>query len=150
MTDIGTPDGDPCSDPNVINARGQAVGRSTDCLGNVLHTFLWENGSIVALESLISPPSEIKILDNISINDRGEIPANGVLPNGDFHAILLIPCDDDHLNVDGCDYSMVDSNAVVRVESTSLAFQSTTHNNSSPSGPRSKGMVRRLGGEMMH
>jgi hypothetical protein len=27
------------------------------------------------------------------INDRGEIGASGVLPNGDHHAILLLPCD---------------------------------------------------------
>ena len=150
MTDLGTPDGDRCSDPNVINARRQAVGRSTDCFGHVLHTFLWENGSIVALESLLSPPSEIKILDNISINDRGEIPANGVLPNGDIHAILLVPCDDDHPNLDGCDYSMVDANAVVRAESGSVEYQSTTQKNGNFSSPRSKGMARRLGVEMMH
>jgi hypothetical protein len=27
------------------------------------------------------------------INDRGEITAEGVLPNGDQRAVLLIPCD---------------------------------------------------------
>jgi hypothetical protein len=32
------------------------------------------------------------------INDRGEIAATGILPNGDHHAVLLIPnadCDDE-------------------------------------------------------
>ena len=124
MTDMGTPDGNGCSDPNVINARGQAVGRSTDCLNHVLHTFLWENGSIVALEDLVSPASEIKILDNISINDRGEIPANGILPNGDVRTILLVPCDDDHPNVDGCDYSMVDSQSAAHDEPVRIEGQS--------------------------
>jgi hypothetical protein len=28
------------------------------------------------------------------INDLGEIGASGVLPNGDHHAIVLLPCDD--------------------------------------------------------
>jgi hypothetical protein len=29
------------------------------------------------------------------INDRGEIAATGVLPDGDHHAILLVPVDKD-------------------------------------------------------
>jgi hypothetical protein len=36
------------------------------------------------------------------INDRGEIGASGVLPNGDHHAVLLIPCGDKQGNADGC------------------------------------------------
>lgn len=126
MTDLGAPDGAPCSDPNVLNARGQAVGRVTDCQNHVLTTFLWENGSIVDLQSLVSPPSEIMILDNISINDRGEIPANGILPNGDVHAILLIPCDDDHPNVDMCDYSMAESAGAAHVDAVRAGGQTPT------------------------
>ena len=41
------------------------------------------------------------------INDLGEILATGPLPNGDHHAMLLIPCDEKHPNVKGCDYSLV-------------------------------------------
>jgi hypothetical protein len=33
----------------------------------------------------------IKVGDVNFINDRGEIAATGVLPNGDHHAILLVP-----------------------------------------------------------
>ncbi len=32
----------------------------------------------------------------------GEIGASGVLPNGDHHAILLIPCEDEQGNIEGC------------------------------------------------
>jgi hypothetical protein len=39
----------------------------------------------------------------ISINDRGEITAQGLLANGDQHAVLLIPCDENHPGVEGCD-----------------------------------------------
>ena len=35
--------------------------------------------------------SGITITDGESINDRGEIAGSGVLPNGDHHAIVLIP-----------------------------------------------------------
>lgn len=43
------------------------------------------------------------------INDRGEIAGTAVRPNGDLRAFVLIPCDDDHPGIEGCDYSMVDA-----------------------------------------
>jgi hypothetical protein len=46
-----------------------------------------------------------------NINDRGEIAAQGVLSNGETRAVLLIPCDGDHAEVDGCEYDMVDATA---------------------------------------
>jgi hypothetical protein len=53
---------------------------------------LWEKGSpIVALQSLVSPPSEIIVTGAVSINDRGVIVAGGILPNSDQHVILLVP-----------------------------------------------------------
>jgi probable HAF family extracellular repeat protein len=135
ITDIGTLDSDPCSDPGVINARGQAVGFSTDCHGHVLHVFLWENVSIVNLQSLVSPPSDVTVNDNLSINDRGEIAAAGSLPNGDTHSLLLVPCDDDHPNIDGCDYSSVDESATTQAGSDRVMSRPTTdRNDNSPMG----------------
>jgi|SRR5215472_15025196 len=32
----------------------------------------------------------------------GEIAGSGLLPNGDFHAIVLIPCDAEHGESEGC------------------------------------------------
>jgi probable HAF family extracellular repeat protein len=151
MTDIGTPDDDPCSDPNVINSRGQAVGKSTDCHNHVLHTFLWENGSIVDLQSLVSPASAITIADNLSINDRGEIAAAGVLPNGrGTHSILLIPCDDDHPDVEECDYSTVESGPVDVVEPGSVQHQSTTNRKSLNNDEMTDGILRRFGRRRIH
>jgi hypothetical protein len=34
------------------------------------------------------------VTDGETINDRGEIAGSGMLPNGDFHAIVLVPCVD--------------------------------------------------------
>jgi probable HAF family extracellular repeat protein len=111
MTDLGTPDGDPCSDASVINSHGQAVGTSSDCHGTALHSYLWENGGpIVDLQSLILPGSDLTVHENLSINERGEIVANGLLPNGaGIRAILLIPCDENHPDVEGCDYDVMDA-----------------------------------------
>ena len=36
-------------------------------------------------------------------NDREEITALGKLPNGDTHAFLLIPCDENHSDGEGCE-----------------------------------------------
>jgi hypothetical protein len=54
---------------------------------------LWENGIIVDLQDLISAGSGLRIIQGVWINDRGEIAANAVLPNGEIHAVLLIPND---------------------------------------------------------
>jgi probable HAF family extracellular repeat protein len=71
----------------------QVVGASAaDCAGNNASAFLWENGSSVDLNTLvISNPSGAQLTIALSINERGEIAAQGVLPNGDVHAFLLVP-----------------------------------------------------------
>lgn len=97
MTDLGTVDGDGCSNGIGINSAGLAVGTSTDCHGNVLHLFLWQNGSITDLSALIQPGSDLTFNDPVMINDRGEIAGNGVTSDGYVHAALLTPvgeCED--------------------------------------------------------
>jgi hypothetical protein len=46
------------------------------------------------LQGLLVPGSNVTLNNTININDRGEIVGLGVLPNGDQHVILLVPCDD--------------------------------------------------------
>ncbi|PYX68199.1 MAG: HAF repeat-containing protein [Acidobacteria bacterium] len=86
MTDLGTVDGDPCSNGFHINARGQAIGTST-----VLHFFLWEDGSMVDLRAQVLPGSGFAFIEPVAINDVGEIVGDGILPNGDVHAVVLRP-----------------------------------------------------------
>jgi probable HAF family extracellular repeat protein len=121
LTDIGTVDRDDCSVGLNINSANQIVGVSAVCDGSVLHAFLWENGKIVDLNSLISHGSDLQLQVAGNINGRGEIAGFGVLPNGDKHAFLLVPCDDKHHGVEGCDYSMVEASATASVDPTTHA-----------------------------
>jgi probable HAF family extracellular repeat protein len=113
LTNLGTVAGDTCSESYDINSQGQIVGESGDCNGIVLgHAWLWENsGPLIDLNTLIPPGSEIQLTHSVSINDRGEISGDGVQPTGDQHAFVLIPCDENHPGVEGCDYSLVDAAA---------------------------------------
>jgi hypothetical protein len=64
---------------------------------------------MIDLDTLIPPTSGIQLQVAVAISDRGEITTDGLLSNGEIHAVLLIPCDEDHLDMEGCDYSLVDA-----------------------------------------
>lgn len=93
MHDLGTLG--PClnSTAVAVNANGQAVGDTGDCPGGGGGpSFFSEDGQpMVDINTLVLPGSDIEVVDVSYINDRGEIAGGGILPNGDFHAVLLIP-----------------------------------------------------------
>jgi probable HAF family extracellular repeat protein len=91
MHDLGTQDGDPCSHAIAVNSKDQVVGGSTDC-SNFLHAFLWQKGVMTDLNSFVPPSSNVVLTQATAINESGEITLQGVLPDGSFHAVLLIPC----------------------------------------------------------
>lgn len=111
MIDLGKLPGDCYSEPQSINSRGQIVGNSGPC-GEDGNGVLWENGGApVNLNTLITPASNVTVIFTVAINDRGEIGAHGQLPDGNQHAVLLIPCDENHASVAGCDFAPVESAA---------------------------------------
>ncbi len=128
MTDLETVGTDPDSEAKSVNSQGQVVGASFDLAANIdLHGFLWEHGGpIVDLNTLAPRGSDVTITNAFDINDRGEIAGNGFLPNGDARAVLLIPCDEGHPRLEGCDYDDVEAVTDAQVRSTQITQPAAT------------------------
>ena len=110
FTDLGTLAGDCFSRAFAINSRGQVVGQSFSCITNIVRSFLWENGSMIDLNALIPPGSNLFLDNTLVINDHGEIGGLGVPPNcaneNDAHcghAYVLTPCDENQGDDEGCE-----------------------------------------------
>jgi len=99
-----------CAEGVSINASGQVVGVSGPNGCSTTLPFLWEDGGpMVDLNKLVPANSGTQLTEAVQINNRGEIAAQGPDASGNNHAVLLIPCDENHPGVEGCDYSMVDA-----------------------------------------
>jgi probable HAF family extracellular repeat protein len=112
MTDLGTIAGTDFSNGEAINSRSQVVGESFASDFSVFDAFLWERDSLADLNSLLSRPSALHLTAATDINDRGEIAGVGFLPSGEMQAFLLIPCDENHPDIEGCDYSQGEASTV--------------------------------------
>lgn len=123
LIDLGALPGDACANAYFVNDHGQVVGTSENrelcSVPTGEHAFLWEDGGpMVDLNTLIPPGASLQLTFAVAINNAGEIAGFG-LPstcspqNIDVcgHAYVLIPCDDEHPNIGGCDYSAAEGNA---------------------------------------
>jgi probable HAF family extracellular repeat protein len=130
LIDLGTVGSDPCSFAQGINDEDQVVGNSSpsDCVNfNTSRGFLWENGSIADLNTLIPSTSPLYVIYAYTINRRGEIAVNGIDANGIEQAAVLIPCDENHQDVEGCDYSLVDTGAATQSPTPSYRANRGSH-----------------------
>jgi len=114
---------------------GNSFSCEFDFNNNLHHAVLWENGSIIDLNALIPADSTLQVAAAWNINDRGEIDGIGVPPGVDphkafteGHAFLLIPCDEHHLGVEACDYSLVEESATTGVSSAPATPTPTSAN----------------------
>ena len=97
ITDLGVVS--PCqnSTATAINAAGDVVGGLGVCTDDpndltYASAFLWRKGNtMVDLNDLISPPSDMHIEFATGINDQREIFGNAFTPTGEIHAIVLVP-----------------------------------------------------------
>jgi len=97
IADLGTLPGDATSFPDAINNKGEVVGGGSRAV-------LWQNGVPRDLNTLVPGPpfSPLYLLDAFDINASGEIVGFGLAINGDLHAFLATPCDEDHADVESC------------------------------------------------
>jgi probable HAF family extracellular repeat protein len=94
MQDLGTLPGDVFSAGFWINNRGDVIGASVGAPGPPMgnfRTFLWTNGKMLDLTTLVPANSPLQLLNASSINDWGEITGFGVTSNGEVHGYLLTP-----------------------------------------------------------
>jgi probable HAF family extracellular repeat protein len=113
MHDLGALDG--CSFALAINNADQVVGNwgGPQCKEGA---FLWENGGpMVDLNTLVSSASGLSVAAAFLINNLGEIVGSSADVTGNLYAMLLIPCDENHPGIEGCDYSLVDSATAAEV-----------------------------------
>jgi hypothetical protein len=73
------------------------------------------------LNAFVPVGSSLTLTVATYINDRGEIAAEGVLPNGDQGAVLLIPCDREKSDADGCKGDEEVASTLARVTEASIA-----------------------------
>jgi probable HAF family extracellular repeat protein len=89
--------GDLASFATGINNRGQVVGSTIDSDNNWSHGFIWQNGVMTDLNTLISADSNLSVISASNVNERGQISGMATVVagphTGDIHAYLATPVD---------------------------------------------------------
>ena len=80
-----------------INKWGQVVGNDFDPSFNWSHGFLWQNGVMADINTLIPEDSNLLVISASNINDRGQISGMATVLTGphagNIHAYLATPVD---------------------------------------------------------
>jgi probable HAF family extracellular repeat protein len=99
LTNLGILPGDFAAFATGINNRGQVVGNNFDSSFNWSHGFIWQNGVMTDLNTLIPADSNFFVISASNINDRGQISGMATVVSGphtgDIHAYLATPVDED-------------------------------------------------------
>ena len=95
VSDLGVLPGDLVGIAAGINNRGEVVGASVSAPGPATgnpRAYVWQNGVMTDLNSLVPARSPLYLLTAIAINDSGEIVGFGATDDGDLHGFLATPC----------------------------------------------------------
>jgi probable HAF family extracellular repeat protein len=107
--DIGALQTGGCSLATSVNSHSQVVGINTsDCSFDdpSLRAIISEGGGpAIDLNTLIPADSGVELRNASIINERGEIVAVGVYPDGNHGPVLLIPCERKSDQADKCENS---------------------------------------------
>ena len=68
------------------------MGQAFFCDGSPQQAVLWQNGSIVNLNSFVPAGSDLTLIEGNFVNERGEIVGTAFDANGLGHAFMLVPC----------------------------------------------------------
>jgi probable HAF family extracellular repeat protein len=131
-----------------INASEQVVG-NLYTNGIATAAFLSEDGGpVVDLNTLIPPGSGLQLYEADQVNDLGEISVQGADASGNNHVVLLIPCDENHPDVEGCDYSFVEAGSAINTRSIPTGQAMAANQRSPTVGSMRNVRVRRFAGRL--
>jgi probable HAF family extracellular repeat protein len=82
ILDLGTLEGDSISEATGINDQGQIIGTSFTAGFASSRAFIWQNGEMTDLNTLIQPNSNLFLISTGDINDRGEITGQACVLSG--------------------------------------------------------------------
>ena len=112
LTNLGILPGDFAAFATGINNRGQVVGNNFDSSFNWSHGFIWQNGVMTDLNTLIPADSNLFVISASNINERGQISGMATVLTGphagDIHAYLATPVEESEEREDSIGTSMAD------------------------------------------
>jgi probable HAF family extracellular repeat protein len=148
MRDLGTLPGDTNSFSGNINDEGQVPIQSCDANFNNCRAAIWQDGVMTDLNTLIPPGSSLFLTLANSINSRGEIVGAAVdQSTGATVPFLAVPCDENHPNIESCDYSMADA-TTAPAATPAPAGQAMANQAGALSQGAANPMLRRWGGRL--
>ena len=98
ISDLGVLPGDLVGAALNLNNRGEVVGASVSAPGPSSgnpRAFVWRQGAMTDLNSLVPKDSPLYLLTAFAINDSGEIAGFGATSDGELHGFLAKPCRED-------------------------------------------------------
>ena len=108
VTNLGVLPGDFAAFATGINNRGQVVGNNFDSKFNWSRGFIWQDGVMTDLNTVIAADSNLLIISASNINERGQISGMATVQTGphagDIHAYLLTPTDG-HIGASMADFA---------------------------------------------